>query len=57
VRGERLAGLLGRLSPAERAALTAALPAIDALTLLEPESGTRRPSPDRELSGTEQLLE
>jgi DNA-binding MarR family transcriptional regulator len=45
VRGERLAGLLGRLSPAERAALTAALPAIDALTLLEPESGDQAPIP------------
>ena len=31
VRAERLAGILDRLSPEERAALAAALPAIDAL--------------------------
>ena len=31
IRAERLAGILARLSPADRAALAAALPALDAL--------------------------
>jgi DNA-binding MarR family transcriptional regulator len=36
-RAQRLAGMLGQLSPADRAALAAALPAIGALTSLQPE--------------------
>jgi DNA-binding MarR family transcriptional regulator len=36
-RAQRLAGMLGQLSPADRAALAAALPAISALTSLQPE--------------------
>ncbi|MEU6082552.1 MarR family transcriptional regulator [Streptomyces sp. NPDC047108] len=42
-RAERLGHLLERLSPDDRAALTAALPAIDTLTRLEPESRTGAP--------------
>ncbi|MFG2191950.1 MarR family winged helix-turn-helix transcriptional regulator [Streptomyces sp. NPDC048639] len=45
-RADRLGDLLDRLGPDERAALTAALPAIDALTRLEPEdrTGAARPA-------------
>ncbi|MEV6315695.1 MarR family transcriptional regulator [Streptomyces sp. NPDC051776] len=39
-RAERLGELLDRLCPDDRAALLAALPAIDALTRLEPEDRT-----------------
>jgi DNA-binding MarR family transcriptional regulator len=45
VRGERLAELLSRLSPAERSALTAALPAIEALARLAPEDRPADPHP------------
>jgi len=38
VRAERLAGLLDRLTAADRAALAAALPVIDALTSASPET-------------------
>lgn len=41
-RADRLAGMLGRLSPSDRAALARALPALDALARLEP--GERGPS-------------
>jgi DNA-binding MarR family transcriptional regulator len=41
-RAERLVGMLSQLSPAQRAALTAALPAIDALTRMQPD--TRPPA-------------
>ncbi|RKN45725.1 MarR family winged helix-turn-helix transcriptional regulator [Streptomyces hoynatensis] len=41
LRAERLKELLDRLSPDERSALAAALPAIDALTRLEPEEQPR----------------
>jgi DNA-binding MarR family transcriptional regulator len=37
-RAERLVGMLSQLNPAQRAALAAALPAIDALTSMQPDT-------------------
>jgi hypothetical protein len=50
VRAERVAGLLDRLSPDERAALAAALPAMDALANAEraaPVTADARASAER----------
>ena len=43
VRAERLAVILARISPADQAALAAALPAIDALTAAPYTDETTRP--------------
>lgn len=46
-RAERLAGMLARLTPADQAALAAALPAMDALTSQRAARGTERPAAER----------